>query len=202
MSNQADWPSTHVSLIQRLREPRQSGDWELFVATYSPLLYRYCRRRGLQDADAHDVLQNVLVAVRRGIERFDYDPERGKFRRWLGTIALHELVRCRRAAQKAGRPEETLAELPDPRADDESVWDAEFNRYVFERALENIRPRFSDDTWRAFEQTWLRQRPVAEVAAELGQPAAWVYRARHRVVKRLKTEVYFLAADDVLPSRD
>jgi hypothetical protein len=62
--------------------------------------------------------------------------------------------------------------------------------------------RFGTRSSTATCSSGLRQRPVAEVAAELGQPAAWVYRARHRVVKRLKTEVYFLAADDVLPSRD
>ena len=50
MGGNSDWPSTHVTLLQRLREVDRPGDWDLFVQVYGPLLYRSCRRRGLQDS--------------------------------------------------------------------------------------------------------------------------------------------------------
>jgi RNA polymerase sigma-70 factor (ECF subfamily) len=62
-------PGTRHSLILRLRDPADADAWHEFVTLYEPLVYRLARRKGLQDADARDVCQEVFRAVARAAER-------------------------------------------------------------------------------------------------------------------------------------
>ena len=92
---------TRPSLLLRLRDAADAASWQTFAETYAPLIYRHCRRHGLQDADAADVTQEVLDQVVRSIRTFEYRPERGRFRDWLGTVTRHKLARFHRRQGRA-----------------------------------------------------------------------------------------------------
>lgn len=194
MSDPRSWPSTQITLLHRLKANTNGADWDQFVEVYGPLLYRFCRRRTLQDADAHDVVQNVLMAVRKGIVRFEYDPERGLFRSWLGTITNREIARYRREQQRAVQGGGETPASADT-IDNDAAWIVEFNGHVYQAALERIRPTCEPETWRAFTEVWINDRPAAEVATRLDRTLAWVYRAKYRVLQKLKSELSFLTAD-------
>src|ERR1700677_4693243 len=87
-----DPPPTRASLVVRIRDPSDHSAWEEFAARYAPLVYRFARKRGLQDADAADVTQDVLQAVAVAIKRLDYDPNRGSFRGWLFIMTRNLLI--------------------------------------------------------------------------------------------------------------
>jgi RNA polymerase sigma-70 factor (ECF subfamily) len=190
---------TQPSLLVRIRDAQDVASWRTFVDLYAPLIYRYCRRRGLQDADAADVGQEVLLQVARSIRTFEYQPERGRFRDWLGTVIHGKLVRwhekrIRAVNGEGGRDsEQLLAAVVSPEADTE--WAAQFHAHVLRAALERLRPRFEPATWRAFELSWLEDRPAPEAAAAAGVPVAAVYVAKSRVLKQLREEVLLLAED-------
>jgi RNA polymerase sigma-70 factor (ECF subfamily) len=189
------WPSTRVSLLHQLRAVGDCRSWETFVSIYSPLLFRLCRRRRLQDADARDVTQNVLLAVQNAIGSFEYDLTKGKFRSWLGTIAAHEIVKYQKRALHAGRGTGGSVALPDTDPENDAVWIAEFNSHVFQTAMARIQPEFDGETWQAFDQVWMHDQPPRSVAQQLNRNPDWVYRAKYRVLHRLKAEVRFLTAD-------
>src|SRR5258708_26036876 len=86
-----DAPLTRASLIVRLRDGRDHEAWRQFVELYSAVIYGFARKRGLQDADAADVMQDVLRSVARAAGRLNYDPSRGSFRGWLYTIARNKI---------------------------------------------------------------------------------------------------------------
>jgi len=185
------WPSTQESLIGRLRADLQGPDWDVFVGIYGSLIYGYCRRRGLQQAEAEDATQDVFLAVIKGMPTFNYDPKRGKFRGWLGTITRHAIGRrCPTESPSAEAME--VAELA---VENDAVWIAEFNSHVYETALARVRPEYDDFTWHAFELVWMQDVKSAQVAARIGRSPDWVYQAKHRVLKRLVQEVTFLIDD-------
>jgi RNA polymerase sigma-70 factor (ECF subfamily) len=169
------------------------------VDLYGPLIFRYSRSKGLQEADAAEVTQEVLFQVSRSMPTFDYQPEKGRFRDWLGTVTRNKLRRFLK--QKGGAiqtREETgltsaLEEIATPAQDTE--WTEAFNHALLQTALARIRPHFEDQTWRAFALQWLNNRAAAEVAGELGLSLVAVYVAKSRVLKRLQEEVLELADD-------
>ena len=85
-------PETHASLILRLPSAHDAEAWREFTSIYEPFVYRFARRGGLQDADAKELVQNVMLAVARAIGRWRHDTDRGKFRTWLFRIARNQLI--------------------------------------------------------------------------------------------------------------
>lgn len=195
-------PSTHVTLLARLATGKDATAWKIFVDLYTPLVYNFCRWRGLQDADARDVTQQVLTNVHRFIEKFEYEPARGKFRDWLGVVTLHEIRRHQRRQRRMGPVRGkgggalSAADLAAGAVDPD--WIDEFNDYMFRAAVERIRPEVESEVWQAFEWTWLGSVAPREAAARLGRPVGWVYKARYRVVQRLRKELEFLTSDAAL----
>src|SRR5260370_23570081 len=86
-----DAPLTRASLLVRLRDGRDNEAWRQFVELYSAVVYGFARKRGLQDADAADVMQDVLRSVAGAASRLNYDPARGSFRGWLYTVARNKI---------------------------------------------------------------------------------------------------------------
>jgi RNA polymerase sigma factor (sigma-70 family) len=201
-------PTTRRSLVLRLRDLDDEAAWAEFVQVYEPLVYRLARSKGLQDADARDLCQDVFRAVAGAIERWDPDPAKGRFRGWLFRIArnlvVNFLVRQRRHEQGSGRTSvhELLEAQPVDDADAQTEFAAAFQRRAFRWAAEQVEKEFSPATWQAFWQTGVANRPVAEVAAELGLSAGAVYVARSRVLARLRDRVAQLSEDSGLNQGD
>jgi RNA polymerase sigma factor (sigma-70 family) len=187
----AEFPPTRASLLLRLRDPQDAEAWTDFVDLYGPLVYGYARKQGLQDADAADLCQDVLGAVAGAVGRLEYDPRRGAFRNWLFVIVRRKLSNWRAAhavRAHAGGDSATHRLLEEHAApeDTEPAWEAEWEERVFAWACTQVRRDVTDTTWQAFWQTAIEDRPGKQVAAGLGLSVAAVYRARSRVLARLK----------------
>lgn len=88
----ASIPITQLSLLVRLRDARDREAWERFVDLYAPLVFGFVRKRGLQEADAADLTQDVLRQVAQSAKSLVYDPKRGSFRAWLFTVVRNRLT--------------------------------------------------------------------------------------------------------------
>jgi RNA polymerase sigma-70 factor (ECF subfamily) len=187
-------PLTRATLLVRLRDPGDSEAWSQFVEVYAPVIYAIGRRQGLQDADAADLAQVVLLSVSRAIQRLDYDPERGRFRSWLYTVCRTKLAnlqqRQRRQAAAAGGTTalNALDQQPAPAADRDQ-WEAECERRLFHFAAEQVRPAFEEKTWQAFWRTAVENQRPQQVAAELGLSTGAVYIAKSRVIAKLREAI-------------
>jgi RNA polymerase sigma-70 factor (ECF subfamily) len=188
-----DAPATRPSLLVRLRDPHDGEAWRQFVRLYTPLVYRYARRHGLQDADAADLSQEVLRAVTTGVGRLEYDPARGSFRGWLFTVAHRRLCNLltarRRQNQGSGDSDVQRLLEEQPAQGDRHLWDQDYRQTVFSWAAGQVRPGVSLSTWQAFWETAVEGKCGQEVAARLGMTVAAVYLAKSRVMARLKEQV-------------
>ena len=145
-----DMPGTRPSLLVRLRDPKDERAWNEFTAIYGPLIYRLARRNGFQDADAADLVQEVLRAVAGAIDRWDPDSSKGPFRNWLFRIArnmmLNLVTNQRRHPRGTGRDDiRTLLESqPSPSTEDSELFELEYKRQVFRWAAEKVRGEFRE----------------------------------------------------------
>ena len=188
-------PTTRPSLLIRLRDPMDERAWGEFVEIYGPLIHRLARRRGLQDADAADVVQEVFRAVAGAIERYDPDPARGSFRGWLSTIARNLIVNLLNAQRRHPRGtgdseiQQLLEEQPAPTSEQSVIFDAEYRRRMLDWAAERIRDEFSETVWLAFWRTGVEGHSAEEAARILGLSVGTVYQYKSRVVARLRREI-------------
>jgi RNA polymerase sigma-70 factor (ECF subfamily) len=87
----SDPDSTRHSLLARIRDLKDADAWSEFVEVYTPFVYGFVQRRGLQSADASDVTQDVMRTVFLAVNGFEHEQRKGSFRSWLITIARRRL---------------------------------------------------------------------------------------------------------------
>jgi len=176
----------------RLRDARDEEAWREFAEIYGPLVYRYARKNNLQDADAADLVQEVMKSVSGAIGRLDYDRNLGRFRGWLLTIATHRLrnwINSRRHHPQGTGDSDMQHQLAQVSAEDETFWDQEYEQRVFEWAAERVKASFQDATWTAFWMTAVELQEPKAVAEQLNMSVGAVHIAKSRVLARIKQQV-------------
>jgi RNA polymerase sigma-70 factor (ECF subfamily) len=190
----AQLPTTRVTLLSRLRQgPTNQAAWDEFVERYGRHIYRWCRHWKLQDADAEDVTQDILVKLAQKLRDFAYDPARS-FRGWLKTIAHHawrDFVDSRRPVQAASGDSQVweLMQTLEAREDLLQELEEAFDLELLEAAKVRVQMRVAPHTWEAFRLVALEGLPVAEVASRVQMQVAMVYVAKSKVQKMLQEEI-------------
>jgi RNA polymerase sigma-70 factor (ECF subfamily) len=200
MTPDAD-PRTRASLLLRLRrDPTDQAVWAELVGRYGPLIHGWCLRWRLQDADAQDVTQDVLLRLATRLRDFAYDPAAGSFRAWLKTLARHAMSDAlqKRARPGAGSGDSGVADLLDSVAARDDLLrrlDAGFDQEVLAEAGERVRRRVAAATWEAFRLTAVDGLSGAAAAERLGMKVATVFSHRRNVQKLLQDEVRQLCGE-------
>jgi RNA polymerase sigma-70 factor (ECF subfamily) len=199
----ADPPLTRVTLLARIRDGQDGDAWREFVQIYGPVVYRFARNRGLQDADAADLMQDVLRSVARNAARMEYDPTRGTFRGWLYTVTRNKIYnflngqRHRPRGSGDADAHERLDATPARDSDGpDADWEREYQRQLTDRAMDRVKHEFQRNTWDAFWQTAVDGKAAAEVGISLKMTAGAVYVAKSRVLARLREEVRKMIDDE------
>jgi RNA polymerase sigma-70 factor (ECF subfamily) len=185
---------TRVTLLGRLRrDPTNQAAWEEFVEHYGRKIYVWCLKWNLQEADAQDVTQNVLLKLAGKMREFEYDSSRS-FRAWLKTIARYACSDFldERAQQGQGSGDSRINRMlknVEAREDLLKQLEEEFDRELLEEAMQRTRLRVAPQTWQAFQLTMLEGLSGAEAAARIPMQVAQVFVAKRRVQKILKEEI-------------
>ena len=178
--------TTRETLLHRVRDPQDAAAWEQFFALYAPLLEGYARASGLSAADAEEVRDQCLATIVKRMPDFEYERSRGTFKAWLHRIVRGKVVDARRAA-RAGQLEtdawQALA-AHDDRPDEawDRRWREEHLRYALARARADER-----EGARGAVDLLLQDLPVDEIVERTGLNANQVYKARARLLKRVRS---------------
>jgi len=188
-------PSTNPSLIFRLtRAPQDSATWEQFVVLYGPVLLDWCSKNGVQQADAQDISQEVLLQISRQIQRLDYDPALN-FRGWLRAVvhgAWCDWVEYQNSHKRRLQgASNTLDSLNQIQARDDLIarLESQYDRELYGLASRAVRQLVEPQTWQAFEWQAVDGLSAAEVGERLGMKAASALGARYRVTKLLREQI-------------
>jgi RNA polymerase sigma-70 factor (ECF subfamily) len=183
-------------LTQLRQDPLDQTGWDEFVERYGRHIYRWCRQWNLQDADAEDLTQDILVKLTQKLHVFAYDPSRS-FRGWLRTVAHNtwrDFVVSRNHAQRAAGTsavDELLLTL-EAREDLARKLEGAFDLELLEAAMARVRLRVAPQTWEAFRLMAFEGIPASAVAAKVRMQVAMVYVAKGKVQKMLREEVTIL----------
>lgn len=187
----ANPPHTRASLLLRLQNRDDEAAWEEFVEIYQPVLYRMARSRGHQDADAREIIQEVMIAVAKHIENFEPNRSTGAFRAWLSTIvrtkAINQLTRHNKLQSVGGTEfSQRLQQQIDPRVSAEHEFELEHRKQLFLWAAEKVQHAVTQATWQAFWLTCVQDQSPASVAKQLSLSIGSIYVARSRVIARMR----------------
>jgi RNA polymerase sigma factor (sigma-70 family) len=206
--NDEEFLPTRRSLISRLKNQDDQESWKEFFETYGRLIHRMALKAGLTDAEAQDVMQETVIIAARKLPGFKYDPAIGSFKSWLLLITrrrIEKQLKKRipvRAGEASGRS--TAGEPPPRRSDDtqrtatiervpapksfdlESVWNAEWEKNLWDAALAQVKARVKPKQFQMFDFYVRKEWPVKDVARALNVSVAQVYVNKHRVTALLK----------------
>lgn len=182
---------TSPTLIMALKDSDSGSEaWPRLVTLYGPLIYRWCQRSGVQEADASDISQEVMGDVLRAIDTYSHEGDAATFRGWLWTITRNKIsLYFRRWAKSPAAPGGTdalqlIEQLPDERPETkEDIADLHL------RALETLRINFNETTWTAFWRVVVEKDDAKDVAEDLGVSVWTVYKAKTRVLAKLRAEL-------------
>jgi RNA polymerase sigma-70 factor (ECF subfamily) len=184
--------TTSPSLISRLRDPADHQAWRDFENRYRELLVRFCQRRGLQRADAEDVVQSVFASLARSLPGFLYDPSRGRFRDYLFRCARNGLSAWAQRPGAGDAPLDTglaaaLAAEPE-RSDPAELaqWEQEWVAHHYRQALETVRRTFEPRSVEVFDRCVAGAR-TQDLAAEFGMTEPAIRKVRQRVRERMES---------------
>jgi RNA polymerase sigma-70 factor (ECF subfamily) len=173
--------STRQSVLARARD----GDWVDFLRIYPPLIQAFARRRGLDAADAEDVVQQTLTDVVRRLPEFEYDQQKRGFRAFLKTLVHRKVVDTLRR-RRPHEPEQLLATSPAGAATPDELFDRQWLLEHLRRALEIARREVAPKTYQSFELYVLHEWPVEEIASFLKLSPNQVYTYKRRMIRRLR----------------
>ena len=171
-------PSTHLSLLQALREEgRREDAWAVFQAGYRDVILGWGQSYGLDLHAAEDLTQEILIKLLEALPRYKHDPDRGRFRSWLKTVVHHVLADRQRRQRRRPEPEGAggstalvrLGQLPSPEAVEELSATVERRTAAWEAGvLDRVRARVEPATWAAFCGRMIERRPAAGSRLESG----------------------------------
>ena len=191
--SEAGFDSTSITLLARLRtDPGNPPAWKEFVRRYGPLLQKYCENWGLQEADAQDIAQEVLIKLVDKLKEFRYDASRS-FRAWLKTVTRHvvadEVRRNRRVRGAGGGALDRMLESVEGREGVVCVLEAAYQQELLEVALKRVRASVPPQQWDAFRLTALEGLSGLEASQQLAMPPSTVYSSKSKVQKRVCEEL-------------
>jgi len=181
---------TQVTLLKRLRDASDPLAWEEFFQHYWPLIYGFARHRGCSDHTAEEIVQDVMLKVFEQRDLFHYDPARGRFRDWLGTLVRNAVAQRRRGPSERIRALGGDPELPCPEPESrdpgpDALWENAFEETLLLLLLDVVRREMNPRAYLAFELYALYELPGAKVAEYTGLSRNGVYRAQKRALRRL-----------------
>ncbi len=189
---------TRASLLGRLRDLDDADSWSEFYHTYERVVRGLARKRGLSDAEAEEVAQEVFKRIAETIHTFEPSDRIGSFRRWLYQLArwrsddkIRERGRISTEpiTERSSSTTSNIAHrVPDP-DDLHQQLEVEARRQLLHAALDRIQKRVNPRDLQIFQMFVLDEVPASKVAEFFGVTANSVYVVRHRIGQLLRAEL-------------
>jgi len=191
---------TRPSLLSRVRNLDDHVSWREFDERYRDLILGYCRRRGLQQSDAEDVRQIVMLNLARRLRSFHYQPGKGRFRDYLGRSTINAMRRLHqnRQSEERGRVAGAVnEEEEDATIELDQEWEREWMLHHYRLAMSSVRETSEPKSVEVFERL-LSGESLDHVVADTGLTRDAVHKIKQRMRERLRRAVADQIAEEDL----
>ena len=215
--NDADSIPTRQSLLARLKDVGDQESWREFFDAYWRLIHAAAVKAGLTEAEAEEVVQEVMIAAAKKMPGFAYEPGKDSFKGWLLAVTRWKVADQFRKRQAMPAPNiaggaptaargaraaphadtvrtATVERVPDPHGLDlEAIWDGEWRENLLRAALDRVKRRVNPAHYEMYHLHVVQGLSAREAARALVSTAA-VHLAKHRVGRLVKAELKRLEA--------
>lgn len=191
--------TTRVSLLLRVKDPTDFKAWNEFHGLYAPLLYNYARSRGLTYSDAEEIRDQCLEVIARKIGAFEYDRAKGGFKCWLYRIASCKVIDMLRKTRVKRADTQTIRKLAAEEPSSDELWEKHWRNEHLKFCVQQVRDSVSEQSYRAFHMLLFDGCSVQGVCEALSLNTNQVYKAKSRVLKRVREILEQLGTDEELP---
>ena len=176
------YPTTSKTLLDKIAAGDEIG-WDEFYIRYRPIVKALALFKGLSDADADDICQQVMTQFFRQSRSFKFDPGLARFRTYFGRI-----VRGKIADFYRRKKEVPVAEFEEIAigAETEKLFMDEWRRMVLKEAEQELKQQVTPETFQAYQLYAVQKRPIEKVTAYLNCSANQVYQAKKRCFAKLR----------------
>lgn len=179
--------TTRSSVIRAVADTENAAAWNRLFDLYAGFVYSIARRKGVNDADADDIVQMVFADLARNLPSFKYDREKGRFRSYLAALVkwrvIDRLKAVRRDADlKADFMEEAKATGPG----DGEFADREWKAVAMDNALRRIKPSVRPEHYAAFVASTVEGQDTETVMKLYNLSRDNLYQIRKRLSERLR----------------
>jgi RNA polymerase sigma-70 factor (ECF subfamily) len=183
--------STRSSVLKAVADTGNEAAWRRLFDLYAGFVFSIARSKGLNDADADDIVQAVFADLARNLPSFKYDREKGRFRAYLSALTrwrINDRLRSgkRDVELKASFMEDAKALMS---ADDEDFEEREWQSAALEEALRRIKPDVQSAHYAAFVASAVEGQDTETVARLHGISIDNLYQIRKRLTAKLREAV-------------
>jgi len=189
---------TRHTLIERALDHSENAAWEEFIAFYKHLVLSILEQYRVSPNDIADLTQVIMIKVSAKLNT--YDPSKGKFRTWLGTLTRNEIIMYYRHQQSKkaqvnanNNSEEILASLSTHSNHDQIV-EREWQNHIAKIAWDNIQRDFSANALTSFD-LYVKGLDNESIALQTSLSTRSVIIFRSRIKKALRDEADRLKRD-------
>ena len=170
------YPTTSKTLLDRIA----AGDeisWDEFYNRYCGIVRDIAKFKGLDEAEAEDICQQVMLQFFKQSKTFKFDPDIARFRTYFGRIIQSKIANYYR--EKKEEPSDEI-EVEDENSPTEDLFLDEWRKMILKEAERELKNRVAPETFQAYELYAVQNRPVEKVAAYLDCSVNQVYQAKKR----------------------
>lgn len=187
--------STRSSVLRAVADTENEAAWNRLFDLYAGFVYSIARSKGLNDADADDIVQVVFAELARNLSTFRYDREKGRFRSYLaGLVNWRVMDRLKSLKREADLKADFWEEARAANSDDDFA-EREWQAAAMEEALRRMKPDVRPEHYAAFVASAVEGQDTETVMRLYGLSRDNLYQIRTRLTAKLRETVAVVLAE-------
>ncbi len=187
---------TRYSLIERALNLDDDQAWARLVEEYKTFVYYLLNTLNVSLSDQDDVAQQIILHLVRDLKA--YDKNKGKFRNWFSSLIRNTVLMHYRKLSRIKRREEAFSRemefLIEPERLTEDFIQQEWEQYLTDKAIANVRTKFRGKAIEVFEMA-LKGDSIQQIMHATDLAETSVYKLKQRVKRAVMLEIRALVRE-------